>query len=343
MRAHILLVLIFFFLLCGCQSAAPSPTPTIVNTFGFTANEFATLNSLEKLDEHPLYVMHHTGEYPIPISATESRLSETVHITDECSQHWGCSLFAALGDEENRLFGRNFDWRFSPALLLFTDPPSGYASFSMVDIAYLGFEGERSKNLTDLPLAELRSLLVAPFLPFDGMNEMGLAIGMAAVPREEMPYDPQKEAIDQLMVIREILDHAATVNEAIEILGNYNIDMEEVPIHYMIASASGESAVVEFYKGEMAVFRNEARWQVATNFLLASVEPCWRYNLVEKRLKELDGKASSTDAIRLLADVSQDNTQWSIVYHLTTGELNVVMGRDYSGTVHTFQLEQSVR
>ena len=52
-----------------------------------------------------------------------------------------CSLFAALGDPENRLFGRNFDWRYSPALLLFTDRPAGggYASVSMVDIAYLGF------------------------------------------------------------------------------------------------------------------------------------------------------------------------------------------------------------
>ena len=43
---------------------------------------------------------------------------------------------------DDRLFGRNFDWRYSPALLLFTDRPAagGYASVSMVDIAYLGFD-----------------------------------------------------------------------------------------------------------------------------------------------------------------------------------------------------------
>ena len=216
----------------------------------------------------------------------------------------------------------------------------------MVDIEYLGFEGERSRNLTDLPLEERRSLLDAPSLPFDGMNEKGLAIGMAAVPEEDMPYDPQKKTIGELDVIREVLDHAGTVDEAIDILSSYNIDMGDVPIHYMIASVSGDSAVVEFYRGEMVIFRNEARWQTATNFLLASpnqYEPCWRYDLIEQRLNELDGRVSSKDAIHLLEDVSQDITQWSVVYHMTTGELEVVMGREYSRKAHTFKLKQTTR
>jgi len=33
---------------------------------------------------------------------------------------WACSLFAGLGDVEQRLYGRNFDWDHSPAVLLFT-------------------------------------------------------------------------------------------------------------------------------------------------------------------------------------------------------------------------------
>jgi Flp pilus assembly protein TadD len=31
-------------------------------------------------------------------------------------------------------YGRNFDWDFSPALLLFTNPPDGYASVSRGDL-----------------------------------------------------------------------------------------------------------------------------------------------------------------------------------------------------------------
>jgi penicillin V acylase-like amidase (Ntn superfamily) len=116
--------------------------------------------------------------------------------------------------------------------------------------------------LTDIPLEERRALLDAPSMPFDGMNEKGLAVGMAAVPPGDMPYDPWKTTLNELEVIREILDHAATVDEAIDILGSFNIDMGEVPIHYLIASASDGSALVEFYRGEMVVFRNESPCQV---------------------------------------------------------------------------------
>lgn len=326
--------------------------PTVQWTLSLTTtDESATLNSLEQVDDYPLYTMRYFGTYTRQANSNgQTALSKPTIVSAQtsCPVDWGCSLFATLGNEENRLFGRNFDWQFSPALLLFTDPPDGYASVSMVDIEYLGFGGDRSMNLTDLPLDERSALLDAPFLPFDGMNEKGLAIGMAAVPEEDMPYDPQKETIGELGVIREILDHAATVDEAIEILGNYNIDMEEVPIHYFIASALGDSAVVEFYRGEMVVFRNEASWQVATNFLLASTNgnnrgQCWRYDLISQRLEVLDGRVSSEDAIGLLEDVSQDNTQWSIVYHMTSSSLNIVMGQDYTGIVHAFQLEQSTR
>ena len=171
---------------------------------------------------------------------------------------------------------------------------------------------------------------------------------MAAVPAEDMPYDPLKRTLDELEVIREVLDHAGTMNEAIEILGSYNVDMGSVPIHYLIASASGESAVVEFYRGEMVVFRNEAPCQLATNILLSSTHGntdgwCWRYDLISRRLYGLEGRISSKKALHLLEDVSQDHTQWSVLYNMTTGDLQIVMGRDYSGTIHTFHLEQATR
>lgn len=343
-------VLFLSLLLSSCASPQLSPVsiPTPTETFD---EETATLNSLAQVDDYPLYTMYYVGAYPRPVALPQpARLSygPRLPVLEGCSADWGCSLFAALGGEQDRLFGRNFDWNFSPALLLFTNPPDGYASVSMVDIEYLGFSGARAANLTDLPLEERRALLDAPFIPFDGMNEKGLAVGMAAVPAEDMPYDPQKETIGELGLIREILDHAATVDEAIAILGRYNIDMEEVPIHYLIASASGESVLVEFYRGGMAVFRNQAKWQVATNFLFASTGGmadgmCWRYDHIQTRLGELGGRISMFDAMRLLAEVSQAGTQWSVVYHMNSGSLQVVMGRDYPGTVHTFHLKSSVR
>lgn len=343
---------------CKAPQAQPTPIPTqpspasaplTGSSSTLTPDEEATLASLELVDQHPLYTMRYVGSY-----AGRARLEPT---TDQvralegppaeiCDANWGCSLFATLGDENNRLYGRNFDWQFSPAVLLFTSPPDGYASVSVVDIEYLGFEGDRASHIEDLSLEARRPLLAAPLLPFDGMNEKGIAVGMAAVPAEEMPHDPQKRTIGELRMIREILDHAGSVQEAVDIFGTYNVDMGDVPIHYLIASASGESALVEFRRGEMVVFRNEARWQHATNFLLASSDghpqgECWRYDRISDRLMETGGELSGPDALHLLEEVSQENTQWSLVYNMTTGDLRVVMDRRYSGDILAFHLARS--
>jgi hypothetical protein len=350
--------IILTIVMAGCRLAPASPAPTLTSTLSpadqsLSAEEIATLGSLEQVDDYPLYTMRYVGAYA-PSTLTDEDFSQPesiyLRVPEACQAGWGCTLFAALGDAETRLYGRNFDWRFSPALLLFSDPPDGYASVSMVDIAYLGFDGSRSKNLVDLSLSERKSLLDAPSLPFDGMNEQGLAVGMAAVPPGEMQADSSKKTIDELAVIREILDHAASVDEAVEILSSYNIDMGNVPLHYLVASATGEAALVEFYQGEMHVFRNVDPWQLATNFLVASTNgnpqgQCPRYDRISQELQETGGQLTAQDALSLLADVSQDhpqegsNTQWSIVYDMTSGEIHIVMGRDYENGLHLQRLE----
>ncbi len=335
MRQAVALAIVLLLMSCAPQPAERPATPT-------QTDQAATLSSLERVDDYPLYTMHYRGSYTT--GAALSHIATTGIAPQACGEPWGCSLFAALGDEHDRLLGRNFDWQFSPAVLLFTDPPDGYASVSVVDITYLGFDGEASKHLEDLSLDERKALLDAPQLPFDGMNEKGLAIGMAAVPAQDMPSNAQRPTLGELEIIREMLDHAASVDEAVEILGRYNIDVGEVPIHYLIASASGQSAVVEFYAGEMRVFRNETSWQTATNFLLASTGgypqgECWRYDQMSKVLEQGQGRLSEADAMGLLGSVSQDNTQWSVVYNLTSGEIHIVMGRGYTEAGHAFRLD----
>ena len=303
------------------------------------------------MDDYPLYTMHYYGAYNQRVSSLQGdKWLPSVNLSNPSavasSPVWACSLFVALGDVDSMLYGRNFDWEYSPALLLFTDPPDGYASVSMVDIAYLGFGGVRAGTLTSLPLAERQSFLDAPFWPFDGMNEHGLAIGMAAVPPGQMRSDPDKETMGSLRVIREVLDHAGNVDEAIAVFHNYNIDMEGGPsIHYLIADSSGRSVLVEFYQGEMVVFPNETAWHLATNFLRASAEgpvlseaegECWRYDRISQRLTEAQGRMTAQDAVDLLAEVSQESTQWSVVYGMSSGDIRVTMGREYDD-VHILQ------
>ena len=306
---------------------------------GLSEGEIAALNSLEQVDDYPLYTMRYYGEYELQsVSMIDNRaIWENLqpNLPTMRQPAWACSLFAALGEDEDMQFGRNFDWDYSPALLLFTQPKDGYASVSMVDITYLGFGDARAHGLTELPLKERGALLDAPYLPFDGMNEHGLAVGMAAVPSGEMKSNPSKETIGSLMVIRNMLDYAWNVDEAIAILGSYNIDFEGGPaIHYLIADPSGRAALVEFYQGEMIVIPNKEPWHQATNFLRAEAGEspegrCWRYDKISERLSASRGKLTAQEAMELLADVSQEETQWSIVYGISESGVNVVMGRNY--------------
>jgi hypothetical protein len=212
----------------------------------------------------------------------------------------------------------------------------------MVDIAYLGFDGERALGIGDLPIEERRGLLDAPLWPFDGMNEHGLAIGMAAVPGGQGPPDPAKQTVDSLGIIRLMLDRARDVEEAVALLQRYNITMGGGPdLHYLLADRAGRSALVEFYEGEMVVLDSEQPWHLATNFLragetLASGQ-CWRYDRIQRSLASARGRLERGPAMDLLALVAADTTQWSVVYEMGTGTIEVAMGRQYAAP-HIFHL-----
>lgn len=308
----------------------------------------ATLNSLEQVDGYPLYTLHYYGAYdrPSPLARIAALFQQAAAPSQQESTlpAWGCSLFAALGGSESSLYGRNFDWEYSPAVLLFTDPPDGYASVSMVDIAFLGFSPDQAKDLTERSLLDRAPLLEAPFLPFDGMNEYGLAIGMAAVPDSAMPHDPAKETAGSLGIIREMLDHAQTVDEAVAILEDHNIDMSGGPtVHYLIADAARDAVLVEFYRGKVVVIPNKAPWHVATNFLRTATagDPralCSRYARIDRRLEEAQGQVTTEEAMELLSEVAQAGTQWSVVYGMHTGEIHVSIGQAYDA-IHTLTLQ----
>lgn len=302
-----------------------------------------TLTSVERIDGYPLYTMHTYGDMERNIAVIEAmgRFFESAMFDVPAAPAgeqpaWACSLFAALADPDAALYGRNFDWQFSPAVLLFNHPPDGYDSVAMVDIAYLGFGHD---DVSAMSLAGRAPLVYAPGLPFDGMNEHGLAIGMAAVAGTRMPRDPDLPTVGSLGIMREVLDHARTVDEAIAIFGRYNIDMAGgPPVHYLIADAAGGSVLIEFHDGAMVVQPGAGQWDVATNFIRASTtrpdSMCWRYRTINTRLTEREGRLTPAGALELLEAVSQANTQWSVVYDMAARDVNVVMGRDYTTVYH---------
>lgn len=300
-----------------------------------TEAEQRTLASLEPLHSHPLYQLTFYGDYartaPIRVSQSSAEI------------RWGCSLFAAMGDGRRPLYGRNFDWKASPAVILFADPSDGYATVTMVDVSYLGFTPDDPKFRT---IEGREGLLQAPLIPFDGMNEKGLVVGMAAIENAELPHDPEKPTIGSLRIIRMVLDQCATVDEALQQFEQYNLDFNGGPqIHYLIADADGHSALIEHSAGQMRVIRNQQNWQAATNFHFFGNEKrapglCARYHAIRQRLIENQGRLDIEQSMDLLANVAQSNTRWSVVYDLKQLQIHLAMSREFTSPIR-LELEES--
>lgn len=185
------------------------------------------------------------------------------------------------------------------------------------------------------------------------MNEKGVAIALLAVPEADPPYDSNKITLNTTTAIRLVLDNAATVEEAVELLRNYNIYFSgDVECHYLIADASGHSVIVEFYDDELQVVEAETDYQIATNFIAYNglnigegFTEFERYHAVEKELLDNNNILNENDAIALLAKVGVqdgevDKLQWSVVYNLTTGDVRLFIHRDTSN-ITAAKLEMS--
>jgi hypothetical protein len=305
-----------------------------------SSDTLLALNSLVKIDPYPLYVMTYAPNDTYTDLTPSGYLGIPHDLENNRTLHgWGCSLFTVIHDQKANLLGRNFDWSYSPALLLFYEPIDGYRSVSMVDLDYY-FNLDDVQHLDELSTEDQMPLLETYRMPFDGMNESGLVIGMAAVPFSDLPTDPGRETLDSIGIIRRILDHAGNVEQAIHILNGVVPDWGRGPaIHYLISDREGRSVLVEFLEGEMVILERDRSWQIATNFLQNSTEKgpegqCWRYDLLERELSKRSGILSREQAMELLSLVSQaeagSRTQWSIVYDNSHGDFNIVIDQDYS-------------
>ncbi len=250
------------------------------------------------LDPFPLYELTTTAPTPS---------------LERASGGGACTVFFAGG-----VLGRNFDFDDHPALLLHHRPPGAYRSVSLVDIAYLGVQRGETPTADDLAGAAR--------LPFDGMNERGVAVAMAAVPEAR---SPRGDAVGSLGVMRLVLDRAASVDEAIAIFRATAVDFTGgPPLHYMVADAAGAGAVIEYVRGRVRVLRDQ---RVMTNFVLTGDAPA------DDRYRTAAAGLGGTDALRLLERVKQPHTRWSVAYDLRARTVRVVMGQRY-GRVHTFSL-----
>lgn len=239
----------------------------------------------------------------------------------------GCTAFVSRNEEGDIIYARNFDFLYAPFLQVYTNPDNGYVSVSTVNLSFAGY-GEGNLPSSGISFQNFLTL-AAPFLPFDGMNEKGVCIALLAVPEVWMIDDPDKITLNTTTAIRLVLDKAATIDEAVELLRKYNIYFSgDVTCHFLIADATGKSVIVEYYDNELQVVESDTDYQIASNFIAyhglnigEGYTEFDRYDAVEKVLQN-NNTVTMEDCEKLLNTVGiydgeTDKLQWSVVYNLT--------------------------
>lgn len=356
---------VFMFFLVGCVQEAPPK----VNQVEFTPNEqaVATLNSLEKVADN-FYTMDYEVDYDLDAvlergakdeQDLEAFVSEQVlegapfHV-DVPETGWGCSAFSAQTSEGDRLFGRNFDIAGAQNVLIRTQPEDGYRSLSIASGWLLGY-------LDMIPDATTSraNLLAAPYYPVDGINEKGLSVAMLLVyGAPQTNQDTGKTSITTTLAIRMLLDQAATVDEAVALLEQYDMyGISNANFHFLISDAEGESVVVEYVDGRLKVIESTLDWQVVTNFYLSPEAKEDYYDgydnliMLQAVLAANDGIITIEEAWNALEAVTVTDdydkytginytTDYSMLMNNTRKSLEICVNQDYE-TVFTYQVHKS--
>lgn len=252
---------------------------------------------------------------------------------------FGCSTISAQTEQGGYLFGRNFDWNRCDGLIVGSRPDNGYASISTVNVDFIR---QGTSGLTGLALKNDGILTKAAlYAPLDGMNEKGLAVSVNMIQDcARIEQDAGKPDLTTTTAVRLLLDKAADVEEAVELLEQYDLHGSMgMMVHFVLADAGGKSVVVEYIDNEMIVTETP----VVTNFYLAEGEKHGigtsqsheRYEILMNQLEEED-TFTAEDVRDALSSVSKKNfgefesTEWSIVFDQDTMEARYYHREDYT-------------
>jgi len=260
---------------------------------------------------------------------------------------FGCSTITVQNADGEFLFGRNFDWNSCDAMVVLSYPQNAYASISTVHMDFIRQGVGEIANMA-LKTEEVKTI-AALYAPLDGMNEKGLAVSVNMIQDSAtIDQNTEKRDITTTTAIRLLLDKAETVEEALGLLGQYDMHASMgMMVHFAIADASGNSVAVEYIGNEMFVTETP----VVTNFYLAEGEKHGtgteqsheRYDILMDRLKE-NPVMDETEVRDALDRVSKDNfgefesTEWSIVFHLDEGKADYYHRENYTKG-YTFSIE----
>lgn len=178
-----------------------------------------------------------------------------------------CSGFVCWNEKGEILLGRNFDGDGGPLMLIhnkangfkfvqFTDPHYNSVQFNSSD-------REHGDGILSDGKTSLHRLLREPLATMDGMNEYGLCFGAYQLPSfDNHPGTPLaqntgKKAIVSSLMHNLILARCKTVKEVEALLKAHDMVniVESLNVHWMMADATGDWALFEYWKDELYVYR----------------------------------------------------------------------------------------
>ncbi|MDO4492696.1 MAG: carcinine hydrolase/isopenicillin-N N-acyltransferase family protein [Clostridia bacterium] len=233
-------------------------------------NEIATVASMKLLrdrdDSHKdgaVYTMHVKGGFYLDdflaqggakndaelINFVTNKITKGLIKIDMKDPEIACSSFTATTTDGKKLFARNYDMTKTNTCLVFTEKnPGRHASVSTVDLRFLGMDA--NKNVEGL--MKKITCLAATYAPLDGINDAGVACGIYMTYQGgektiATAQETEKPDFTSTTLLRLILDYADDLDEAVQIASAYDLhDSAGTSYHYMVADASGRSAVLEW-------------------------------------------------------------------------------------------------
>lgn len=325
---------------------------------GYYFDEFLEQGGASKDSDLIAFITRHITKGLIPMNIGESDI--------------GCSSFTAATPEGDRLFARNYDFSRTNTCIVYTNPGNGrHSSVSTVDLQFIGID----QDSTPQGLMDKVLMLAAPYVPLDGINDAGVACGIYMTFQGEegsVATDQQSEKPDltSTTMLRLVLDYADSVEEAVDLISQYDLhDSANSSFHYMIADATGRSAVLEWVaatdstdtdgtKRKLSVLWSDStNCQTVTNYILTpgyydgeaeeSMTGLDRYEHITSALEDAGGVLAGDEAaMELLSQVGRRSwnpegdtvTVHSVIYNLTDRTAVWVGNEHYGDAAHTYQL-----
>ena len=211
----------------------------------------------------------------------------------------GCTIFRTVDKNGNVLVGRNFDSEREGGRIWFISSNDKYNGMAITE--QLGLN-----------------------MPYEGINDKGLFVGISAVPKTQLPFSLFRPIRKSLEMVKLILAQAKTVDEALHLFSKYTVVFGVLfgnpVVHYMVVDREGNSAIVEYVDNKMVVIKDVSHSQIMTNHFISKPEigsdnktSFERYNAVRDGV----GKThTAEDVLNLLRQVRQNTTLWSNIYDL---------------------------